>query len=95
MRQVCALLSTLQGGVATRNSELPGQTPITVTYSSALRQWVSTFDGMRGAAYEMTVARVGGLRIMSRTPNTIDEPGWLCGCDVLQKDVMMEHDEPC
>jgi len=53
------MLSTLLGGVATKNSELVGQTPITVPDSSALRQWASTFDGMRGAAFGMTVALVG------------------------------------
>jgi len=59
MRQVCAMLSTLQGGVGTKNSELPGQTPITVSNSAALRRWVGAFDGMRGAAFGMITAIVG------------------------------------
>jgi len=59
MRTICALLSTLLGGVASKNSELPGQTPITVSDSSALRQWVSAFDGMRSAAFGTITALVG------------------------------------
>jgi len=61
MRQICALLSTLLGGVATTNSELPGQTPITVPDSSALRQWAGAFDGMRGAAFGMVIALIGAV----------------------------------
>ena len=53
------MLSTLLGGVASQNSELPGQTPITVPSSAALRQWVGAFDGMRGAAFGMVLALVG------------------------------------
>lgn len=59
MRQICGMLSTLLGGVASKNSELPGQTPITVPTSSALRQWVGAFDGMRGAAFGMITVLVG------------------------------------
>jgi hypothetical protein len=53
------MLSTLLGGVATKNSELPGQTPITVSDSAALRRWVSAFDGMRGAAFGIITALIG------------------------------------
>jgi len=58
MRQICAMLSTLFGGVASTNSQLPGQTPITVSDSSALRQWVSAFDGMQGAVFGMIFSLV-------------------------------------
>ena len=53
------MLSTLLHGVASKNSQLPGQTPITVPESSALRQWVGAFDGMRGAAFGMVAAFMG------------------------------------
>jgi len=59
MYQICAMLSTLLGGVASKNSQLPGQTPVTVPDSSALRQWVGAFDGMRGAAFGIITALVG------------------------------------
>lgn len=59
MNQICAMLSTLLGGVASKNSQLPGQTPITVSDSSALRQWVGAFDGTRGAVFGMITALVG------------------------------------
>ena len=59
MRSVCAILPTLRGGVATVNSELPGQTPITVSDSSALRRWVSVSDGMHGTAFGMIIALIG------------------------------------
>jgi len=61
MRQVCALLSTLWGGVATKNSQLPGQTPITVSNSSAVRQWMDAPDGMHGAAFGMIIALIGAV----------------------------------
>lgn len=59
MREICAMLSTLFGGVASGNSQLPGQTPITVSDSSAFHQWAGAFDGMRGAAFGMLAALVG------------------------------------
>ena len=61
MRQVCALISTLWGGVATKNSQLPGQTPITVSNSSAVRQWVDAPDGIHGAAFGMIIALIGAV----------------------------------
>jgi len=47
LRQICALASSLFGGVASVNSELPGQTPITVASAgAALRGAVNLFSVM-------------------------------------------------
>lgn len=43
IRDICALGSTIFGGVASVNSQLPGQTPITVDTSAALRRCVNLF----------------------------------------------------
>jgi len=59
MRQICGMLSALFGGVASQNSQLPGQTPITVSDSSASCQRAGAFDGVRGPAFGMIVALVG------------------------------------
>lgn len=47
IRSICALGSVIFGGVASANSQLPGQTPITVTSASAaLRQAGNVFAGL-------------------------------------------------
>jgi hypothetical protein len=59
IRQICALYSTLFGGVASVNSQLPGQTPITVdTSSAALRRYVNLFG---------LLANSGEIRIIAGT----------------------------
>lgn len=58
MREICAIASVLLGGVAATNSQLPGQTPITVDEDSgAMQQWLG---GSGGGVAGMAVL-IGGV----------------------------------
>jgi hypothetical protein len=64
MRQICALGSAIFGGVASANSQLPGQTPITVASAGAALRGAVNLLGLVGQGIGGTVAVALGTVVM-------------------------------